>query len=310
MQSPTKEWKTIKNSHGVFLKHKKNGRLIILPEGKSVLDPDVMEVMLRGEPPNAIEVATMRSTCKDNLFGADGEALKNATSLHKIDEIKHGKDPILVLADAAGKKYIFKELVEGSEIYWQNWRFDKVCREIGWTHLSPRVAWREWDGKRGMIVEFFEGVNAATLEEIEVGVVTAMDKVDPTDVIRCALLDGLCVSRDRHSNNVMLDAEGRIALIDNTHCFKKEDRSRSVFVGTRPTKHTPNLYYRFYVKGGAVGTSFPPEYKAYLEKISATALDQLCLDFHFDDADRASAFRFRAKDMLSSGFEHVCAAKE
>lgn len=305
-----KEWKPVENQYGRFLHHKKTGRLIIMSEGSSALDPDVIEMMTKVGG-SIVPDETMRPTFHESCFGKDAEALKNAVVCTQLEEIKHGKDPIFLVADANQKTYLFKELVEGSEIYWQNWRFDKVCQEIGWTHLSPRVCWKEWNGKRGMLVEFFENAeNVSKFEEAEIGSLNWYGKLDPTDVIRCALLDGLCVSRDRHSNNVMMDSKGRLALIDNTHAFKKEGHSRSIFVGTRPTKKTPDLYYKYYVVDGLIGTKFPPEYKAYLEKLSAMQLDQICLEFHFDDADRASALRFRAKDMLSSGFEHVCVPKE
>lgn len=302
--SLAKEWKPAEYEGSKILYHKKTGRQIILGEGKSALDPEVIELMTRVG--GSIEPATMRSTAKTDVFGTL-ETIKNASVCTQVSEIKHGKEPIYVVADAAGKKYVFKELVQGSEIYWQNYRYDLICREIGWAHLTPRVAWKDWGAKTGMLVEFFENaINVATLEDEPIGKFTVMDKVDPTDVIRAALLDGLCVSRDKHSNNVMIDTEGRIGLIDNTHCFKRDDLSRSIFVGTRPTKKTPNLYYKFFVKGGVIGTSLPPEYRAYLKKLSTMGVDQLCLDFHFDDADKAIGLRNRAKDIMSLGFEKVC----
>ncbi|MEW5319050.1 MAG: hypothetical protein WDW38_010226 [Sanguina aurantia] len=154
-------------------------------------------------------------------------------------------------------------------------------------------------------------------------------RLNTTRVVHAAIADLLTSQCDRHSQNVYVEENGNFKLIDNLHALHflwrwcavdsiflpgtlKNEIARfggdavNKVKGAKPRKNmNPMLLldYRCYVPAGKLHTSYPPQTKRCLEKLSRSSPPAIKSEYGFPNERSALALQQRAAGMLEHGFE-------
>lgn len=165
----------------------------------------------------------------------------------------------------------------------------------------------------------------------------ALQAVRSADVVAAAVFDLLFSMCDRHASNVFLGARSRLTLIDHdmltlndswrpcgasslflptTRKFEEVIHGAAYVRGRDPAASRPAtalsplllLDYRCHAPGGAIGTAYPPAFRALMAKLAAMAPRDIMTAYGLLDRANAVVLRERAADMLRLGFEGVLSA--
>jgi len=306
------DFKNINDTSHLVLKNKKTKEMMAFPQGLySTSSPEVIDAVFKFK--DGINIECKKINPKEIPVQKDfvQTIAFDQCDIDGVEKINTGKDPMWFITLSNLNQVFFKEIDKESGIYLSNLRFRTLCEDAGFADITPFVTYGEYeiDGRvvRGMMVEKVNGRNLNKVNYYGSEQTFQIIHSDTSRIIMAALMDGLCVSRDRHYNNVMISDKG-VHSIDNTHSFGPCLKgSRSVYLGTRPLKEANSiLHYKNHVVGGVIGKNFPEMFEKLIGKLSEMHLDDIAEDYYFVKASDAQHLRESARSILLSGFEKGC----